>query len=240
MAHSVPDAVAVVIDDAGRPRAAHGRLEARPHAGRRPARPTSAGSPSSATAASTSCSATRRTPSGPASPAPSGSSARRSASSSRAARAASSSPRSPPTSTACSRRSTSRVEAGRKVAVVGRSMRKNLNIARNLGYMDVPDDALIQPDELDELPPRQGADPLHGQPGRAAVGADADRLRRPPDGQVERGDTVIISARPVPGNELRVHDTINRLDARPAPRCCTRRTRPSTSPATRSRRSCGR
>ena len=50
-------------------------------------------------------------------------------------------PRSPPsprTSTACSRRSTSRVEAGRKVCLVGRSLRKNVNIARNLGYIDVP------------------------------------------------------------------------------------------------------
>ena len=37
------------------------------------------------------------------------------------------------------------VDAGRKVCVVGRSMRKNINIARNLGYIEVPDDALIQP-----------------------------------------------------------------------------------------------
>ena len=42
------------------------------------------------------------------------------------------------------------IEAGRKVCVVGRSMRKNINIARNLGYIDVPDDALIQPKELDD------------------------------------------------------------------------------------------
>ena len=56
---------------------------------------------------------------------------------------------------------------------------------------------------------------------------------------VERGDTVIISAKPVPGNELRVHDSINHL-ARPAPRCCTRRSRRCTSPATGARRSSAR
>ena len=64
--------------------------------------------------------------------------------------------------------------------VVGRSMRKNLNIARNLGYVDVPDDMLVKPQEAMELPPGQVTDPLHGQPGRADVGADADRLQRPP------------------------------------------------------------
>src|SRR5881296_2190128 len=41
------------------------------------------------------------------------------------------------------------VDVGRKVCVVGRSMRKNINIARNLGYIEVPDEALIQPKQLD-------------------------------------------------------------------------------------------
>src|SRR6266550_1397088 len=45
------------------------------------------------------------------------------------------------------------VDVGRKVCVVGRSMRKNVNIARNLGYMEVPDDALIRPNELGEYAP---------------------------------------------------------------------------------------
>src|SRR5438874_315342 len=45
------------------------------------------------------------------------------------------------------------VDVGRKVCVVGRSMRKNINIARNLGYIDVPDEALIRPNELDDYAP---------------------------------------------------------------------------------------
>ena len=44
------------------------------------------------------------------------------------------------------------VDCGRKVAFVGRSMRKNANIARSLGYMDVPEDAILRPQELAELP----------------------------------------------------------------------------------------
>src|SRR5215213_112551 len=47
------------------------------------------------------------------------------------------------------------IEVGRRVCVVGRSMRKNLNIARNLGYVDVPDGVLIRPPELDEYAPHE-------------------------------------------------------------------------------------
>src|SRR5215218_8711710 len=45
------------------------------------------------------------------------------------------------------------VDLGRKVCIIGRSMRKNANIARNLGYMNVPEDVLVKPDALGELPP---------------------------------------------------------------------------------------
>ena len=69
----------------------------------------------------------------------------------------------------------------RKVALVGRSMRKNMGIARNLGYVNLPEDALVSPKEAMDLPPEQGDDSLHGQPGRADVGAHADRLRRSPE-----------------------------------------------------------
>ena len=47
------------------------------------------------------------------------------------------------------------VECGRKVVVVGRSMRKNLNIARNLGYVSFPEDAIVNPDEAAQLAPHE-------------------------------------------------------------------------------------
>jgi len=47
------------------------------------------------------------------------------------------------------------VDCGRKVAFVGRSMRKNSNIARNLGYMEVPENVILRPNELSELPPHE-------------------------------------------------------------------------------------
>ena len=79
------------------------------------------------------------------------------------------------------------VETGRKVCVIGRSLRKNVNIARSLGYMDVPEDILVRPNDLDELDPRRDDDPLHGQPGRAAVGPRPDRLRRPSEREAAGG-----------------------------------------------------
>src|SRR5215813_1142213 len=47
------------------------------------------------------------------------------------------------------------VQTGRKVAIVGRSMRKNLNIAGNLGYLDIPESTVIQPKALDEYEPHE-------------------------------------------------------------------------------------
>jgi ribonuclease J len=103
------------------------------------------------------------------------------------------------------------VECGRKVAFVGRSMRKNANIARNLGYMDVPDDMILRPHELAELPPEQQLILCTGSQGEPMSAMTRIAYRDHPAVSVERGDTVIISAKPIPGNELRVHDAINRL-----------------------------
>jgi ribonuclease J len=103
------------------------------------------------------------------------------------------------------------VDLGRKVAIVGRSMRKNVNIARNLGFMDVPEGILLKPDELAELPPRQQLIVCTGSQGEPMSALTRIAYHDHPAVSVERGDTVVISAKPVPGNELRVHDAINRL-----------------------------
>ena len=86
-----------------------------------------------------------------------------------------------------------------------------MNIARTLGYVELPEAAIVSPKERDGAAARRGPHPLHRQPGRADVRPHADRDGDHPNVTVESGDTVIISAKPVPGNELRVHDAINRL-----------------------------
>jgi ribonuclease J len=103
------------------------------------------------------------------------------------------------------------VDVGRKVCVVGRSMRKNLNIARNLGYVNMPEDALIRPVELEEYAPGEVLILCTGSQGEPLSALVRIAYNDHPAVHVERGDTVIISARPVPGNELRVHDAINQL-----------------------------
>ncbi len=108
------------------------------------------------------------------------------------------------------------VQTGRKVAVVGRSMRKNLNIAGNLGYLEVPDGAMIPPGELEEYAPHEVLILCTGSQGEPMSALTRIAYNDHPAVVVDRGDTVILSARPVPGNELRVHDTINQLSKRGA------------------------
>ena len=102
-------------------------------------------------------------------------------------------------------------DTGRKVVVVGRWMRRNMNVARNLGYVDVPEDNLVRPADLDELLPHEQLILCTGSQGEPLSALTRIAYNDHPAIKVERGDTVIISARPVPGNELRVHDAINRL-----------------------------
>jgi ribonuclease J len=103
------------------------------------------------------------------------------------------------------------IECGRKITIVGRSMRKNLNIARNLGYVDIPEDAIVRPDEAADLPPGQVLTLCTGSQGEPMSALTRIAYGDHPTVEVSPGDTVIISAKPVPGNELRVHDSINQL-----------------------------
>jgi len=103
------------------------------------------------------------------------------------------------------------VDSGRKIVVIGRSMRRNMNVARNLGYVDVPEAALVKPAQLDEIPPHEQLILCTGSQGEPLSALTRIAYNDHPAIKVERGDTVIMSSRPVPGNELRVHDTINRL-----------------------------
>src|SRR6267143_1273048 len=96
------------------------------------------------------------------------------------------------------------VDLGRKVCIVGRSMRKNTNIARNLGYMEVPEGVLVRPPELEEIPPHEQLILCTGSQGEPLSALTRIAYNDHPAIHVERGDTVIISAKPVPGNEPRV------------------------------------
>ena len=107
-------------------------------------------------------------------------------------------------------------DCGRKVVVVGRSMRRNMNVARNLGYVEMPEDMLVKPADVDNVPAAEQLVLCTGSQGEPLSALTRIAYNDHPAIKVERGDTVILSARPVPGNELRVHDTINQLTRRGA------------------------
>jgi len=99
----------------------------------------------------------------------------------------------------------------RKVALVGRSMRKNFNIASNLGIASAPDGLFIQPKEIEDFPDEKIVVISTGSQGEplSALRRMAHNDHR--DVQLHSGDTVIFSATPIPGNERSVNETIDRI-----------------------------
>jgi ribonuclease J len=103
------------------------------------------------------------------------------------------------------------VRLDRKVALVGRSMRKNFNIASNLGIANAPQGIFIQPREIEDLPDEKVVVISTGSQGEplSALRRMANNDHR--DVQLHSGDTVVFSATPVPGNERAVNETIDRI-----------------------------
>jgi ribonuclease J len=102
-------------------------------------------------------------------------------------------------------------ENGRKVALVGRSMRKNVNIGRSLGHIDVPEGMLIQPREVDQWPDEKLVIISTGSQGEPLSALRRMAYRDHPQVELRTGDTVVFSATPIPGNERAVNETIDRL-----------------------------
>ncbi len=99
----------------------------------------------------------------------------------------------------------------RKVALVGRSMRKNFNIASNLGIANAPQGIFIQPREIEDFPDEKVVVISTGSQGEplSALRRMANNDHR--DVRLHSGDTVVFSATPVPGNERAVNETIDRI-----------------------------
>ncbi len=99
----------------------------------------------------------------------------------------------------------------RKVALLGRSMRKNFNIAANLGMASTPESIFIQPREIEDFPDNRVIVVSTGSQGEPL-----SALRRMAHGdhrdiELHERDTVVFSATPVPGNERAVNDTIDKI-----------------------------
>jgi ribonuclease J len=99
---------------------------------------------------------------------------------------------------------------GRRVALVGRSMVRNMGIAKDLGYLTVPQGVLIDVKAVDDLPDERVVLMCTGSQGEpmAALSRMANRDHRV---QVGRGDTVVLASSLIPGNENSVYRVINGL-----------------------------
>jgi ribonuclease J len=103
------------------------------------------------------------------------------------------------------------VQLDRKVSLVGRSMRKNFNIARNLGLADAPDGLLISPREIEDFPEDRVVAVSTGSQGEPLSALRRMAHGEHPDVELHSGDTVIFSATPIPGNERSVSETVDRI-----------------------------
>lgn len=100
---------------------------------------------------------------------------------------------------------------GRKVAVAGRSMEQNARVALDLGYLDPPEGLFISLEELLRMPKEKRVIVSTGSQGEVAAALARIAAGEHPKIRVGRGDTIIVSASPIPGNENTVSHTINNL-----------------------------
>jgi len=105
---------------------------------------------------------------------------------------------------------------GRRLAIAGHSIEENIRIANDLGYLELPPNLLVPMSQMRGLAPQQIAILATGTQGEptAALGRMAKGKHR--QIHVQPGDTVVVSAHPIPGNEEEFNDVINRLFQRGA------------------------
>jgi ribonuclease J len=102
-------------------------------------------------------------------------------------------------------------EHGRKVAYVGRSMVRNMAIARDLGYLDVPPGLLVDAKELADMPPDKVVMVSTGSQGEPLSALSRIAQRNHNFVHIEEGDTVVLASSLIPGNENAVYRVINGL-----------------------------
>jgi len=103
------------------------------------------------------------------------------------------------------------VRFGRKIAFLGRSMQNVVHFSSELGYLRIPPDARIKIEDIDSYPPERVVVMTTGSQGEPMSGLARMSVRDHKQLKIVPGDTVVISATPIPGNEKSVYKTINNL-----------------------------
>lgn len=104
----------------------------------------------------------------------------------------------------------------RKLAFTGTSMLENVKMAQKLGYLDLPGDLIVRLEDTKKMPSDRVVIMTTGTQGEPSSVLARVAIGQHSQIQIERGDTVIMSAHPIPGNEEMVNRTINRLFQRGA------------------------
>ncbi|PYP93100.1 MAG: ribonuclease J [Candidatus Angelobacter sp. Gp1-AA117] len=107
-------------------------------------------------------------------------------------------------------------EYKRKVALIGRSMTESTEIALDLGYVDIPEGTLIHPGQIKEFPPEQICILISGTQGEPMSALSRAAVDNHKHARIERGDTVVLSSRIIPGNEKAIYRMIDHLFRREA------------------------
>ena len=105
---------------------------------------------------------------------------------------------------------------GRKMAIVGHSMTENIKMARQLGYLEFPESLIVSLDQAQKMKPEKVVLMVTGSQGEPSAVLSRLANNRQANLEIEPGDTVILSAHPIPGNEEMVQRTINKLIQRGA------------------------
>ncbi len=108
------------------------------------------------------------------------------------------------------------VKNGRKVALMGRSMERNMEMAQQMGYLKIPEGTRIRADEIEEYFPQQVTVITTGSQGEPMAALSRMAVDDHRKIKIVAGDTVIVSASAIPGNESAVYRTINHLFRRGA------------------------
>src|SRR6516165_10733698 len=107
-------------------------------------------------------------------------------------------------------------EHGRKVAFIGRSMNSSAEIAEDLGYIEIPEGLLIHPGEMKNFAPEKVCVLISGTQGEPMSALSRAAVDTHKHAKIEKGDTVVLSSRIIPGNEKSIYRMIDHLFRREA------------------------
>ena len=107
-------------------------------------------------------------------------------------------------------------EHGRKVAFIGRSMNNSAEIAEDLGYIEIPEGLVINPGEMKNFPPEKVCVLISGTQGEPMSALSRAAVDNHKHAKIEKGDTVVLSSRIIPGNEKTIYRMIDHLFRREA------------------------